>query len=500
MNPNRPPHLPASAPWFRVPNRCRDERGSLLIVAMLIAAVIGISLVSYIKLATNSLTMADRSFYQTSAINLVEVGAEEALYCFNRLDDVASEQQAWSGITNANGTSITWTIASDNSVSTTLPVFSVGTGVTGRVRIYCTRYNPSTDNPKVAVRATITPAQGPAVEKWLEVTLRKRSLWANGMVARNTIVWSGGNASVDSWNSDHDNNPSTPGVAYGSTDGPAHANATVGTPSSTNGAIDVGGGVIRGELLNSGGTILKSSGAVLSNTTTGTGWDTSLISADFDATFPTITVPAPPATDKNIISSSSRPITFSDTLPRTGDVAWNGTYYYEFGTGYNLSAAGSATSVVTVNGNVIFLATNHSGVNVIDLGGQASIQVTATGSLKIYTNGNIEAAGNGMVNSTANPAAMQIYGTNTSVAGQTIRFDGNGSSVSAIYAPNATFELKGNGALNGAVVANTIKINGNGAFHYDEALGSVTTGNPFGIVKWRELQSSTERDEYTGKL
>jgi hypothetical protein len=473
------------APVARSAHPRRTRRGSLLIVAMLLAAAIGISLVSYLKLGLNSLTLADRSFHQTSAINLAEMGVEEAMYCYNQLDNVSDPRTAWTG------TAITWTIASDNSVSATLPTLTLGPGVTGVVRVYCTHYNPS-GSPVIVAKTTVTPQRGPTLEKWLEITLRKRSLFANGLVARNTIIWSGGNATADSWNSDPDNNPATASVTYAT--GPARASATVGTPNPANNALDFGGGTIRGRLMNAGGTISRTSGAILSSTTSGTGWDTALISGDFSATFPTITVPAPPALNTNRVASTS-PIAFPSTLPRGTDRAWNGVYYYDFASNYGLSAAGPAANKLIINGPVVFLATNHvsTSPNLIDLGGNASIGLTTSGTLKVYTTGNIEASGNGMTNANASPSTLQIYGTHPTAGGQTIRFVGNGNSSAAIYAPNATFQLRGNGALYGAVVANDIALNGNAAFHYDEALGNTSAGNPFGIIKWRELQTREER-------
>ena len=456
---------------------------------MLLASVISLSLASYLRLSLNSLSLADRTFYSTSALNLAELGLEEALYCLNQLDNVSTPASAWS----SSATGITWTIAADNSVSATLTPAAPGPGYTAVVKVYCTHFNPS-GTPVVVSRAILTPLRGPTLEKWLEVTLRKRSLFANGMVARNTIIWNGGNAAADSWNSDHDNNPGTAGVAYGSTSGPVRASATVGTPNATNGAVDVGGGVVRGRIMTAGGTVSHSSGAVLSSTTTGSGWDASLISSDFSATFPPVTVPNPPLLNKNAVTSFT-PIAFPSTLPRGTDVAWNGVYYYEIASNYGLNAGGAASNKLTINGPVVFLATNHVGTspNLIDLAGNASIALTTTGTLKIYTSGNIEASGNGMTNANAAPTTLQIYGTNPTPGGQTIRFVGNGSSSAAIYAPNATFQLRGNGNLFGAVVANTINLNGNAAFHYDESLGTTTSGNPFGIIRWRELQSSTER-------
>ena len=80
---------------------------------------------------------------------------------------------------------------------------------------------------------------------------------------------------------------------------------------------------------------------------------------------------------------------------------------------------------------------------------------------------------------------------------------GIGQLYAAIYAPNANLEMKGGGSSGmvlGSMVAKTISMNGGTDFHYDEALGKLGTGNPFGIVKWRELQTATERASYTTQL
>jgi len=62
----------------------------MLIVAMLLAAVIALMLGSYLNLNLNSARQAFRSFQGYAAMNLVEAGAEEALWSFNR----AAEGQA----------------------------------------------------------------------------------------------------------------------------------------------------------------------------------------------------------------------------------------------------------------------------------------------------------------------------------------------------------------------------------------------------------------------
>src|SRR3954470_18949965 len=61
----------------------KSERGSLLIVTLLFAAIIAISITSYIKLALNASKIANRSFYLDQGQNLVDTGLEHALWCLN---------------------------------------------------------------------------------------------------------------------------------------------------------------------------------------------------------------------------------------------------------------------------------------------------------------------------------------------------------------------------------------------------------------------------------
>lgn len=482
----------------RFPRRRRPRRGSVLITALLFAAIIAIALSSYLQLSLNSLRMANRSYYQFAALNLAELGLERALRCYNQIDSAASPAAAWADAG--------WpTPAADNSIRCKFfdhsNPFSLGPGAKGELKVYCSHFSPGTNGTPVAVaKATVLfePNAEP-LHKYMEVTLRRRSFFANGMVARNWMVWKGGNALADSWNSDPDNNPATAAIAYDTSAGPIRANATVGTPNPANGSLDFGGGTIRGRVLNAGGAIGKSSGAILSSTVAGTGWDASLISNDFSASFPPVAAPNPPVLSRNAVNSTT-PIAFPSTLPRAGDVAFDGVYFYDFASTWVMKASGGATNKLTISGPVVFLATAHHGLNVIDLSGNASIAVAAGGSLRVFTDGNIEASGNGITNANVSPATMQIFGLNPAPGGQTIRFVGNGSSCSVIYAPNATFELKGNGSLAGAVIASTITLNGNAAFHYDEALGRASAGAPFGVTRWRELRTPQERDAYFHQL
>ena len=148
--------------------------------------------------------------------------------------------------------------------------------------------------------------------------------------------------------------------------------------------------------------------------------------------------------------------------------------------------------------DVTFIMTNHSGVNAIGFTGTRNLTINANASVTVYTDGNISAFGNGIVNN--NPAKhLIIYGTNTSAAGQTINIGGNGQLTATVYAPNADIEMKGGGSsgqVSGSIVGRTINMNGGTNFHYDVALSRLNGGNPYGISAWKELQSAAERAPY----
>jgi hypothetical protein len=53
---------------------------------MLLAAGIGIPLVSYLRLSSTSLRLAHRSLWGVSALNVAETGLEHAMYAFSHRD------------------------------------------------------------------------------------------------------------------------------------------------------------------------------------------------------------------------------------------------------------------------------------------------------------------------------------------------------------------------------------------------------------------------------
>jgi hypothetical protein len=461
------------------------RRGSVLITCLVFSIIIAIALTSYLRLASNSYTLADRAFLNTTALALAEQGLEEGLECYNQLDDAATPAQAWTGWT-LNGT-----IATLKNTSIILDNGAVGT-----IQVYVTDYNPAAGtSPKLVAKATVLPASGLGLSRMVEITLKRRTIFAAGMIVRETINFSA-NTKVSSWNSDPDNNPATPPIGY--SDGVMTANTFVGTISSANGAINTGSGDIYGRLGTGGGTVTHASGAVLTNSPTGTGWNNSLVNTNFASNLVTPVAPALPA----VVNTVTTSLTSNTTLPRAGDAAAaDGRYYYNFGSGAGIILSGN--NQLNVSDKVVVYLQSHTGATAFSLGGNAKIAIASTGNLTVYTNGNMAVGGNGMTNANTNATSCLIYGTNTG-SGQTISMTGNATTVAAINAPNADYSITGNGEIWGSIVARNVTLNGNAGFRYDEALmnysNTTGTGNPWGIAKWREMTQSTERATYAANF
>lgn len=466
-------------------------RGSVMLAALIFAAVIAISLTSYLKLAHSSLAMADRSYYQNAAVNLAEVGAEEAIACYNRLADVpiANPEQAWQPYG--------WTIAADNSASRTFSGFALGSNVSGSVKVHCSIYNPTSPSqrPVVVAQAIVSFPNGPALSKFVEVTLRKRSMFPRGMVVRQTIDADGGDLSLDSWNSGDDGNPATPSVVYSTAT--RAANASMATLSSVDDAIDVGNGNIYGYISTTGGRVRRGPTATLTGDFASTEFDTDRISTDFDVTtFPPVVLPSPSYV--NHVTSNVG----ATTLPAgTDTLAADGCYYYNFAPGVGVQLNGGTLRMAD---KVVLLLTNHAGVDAVALGGSSGLTINTGATLKIYTNGNVSLTGTGgLSNGNSEPSTCVFFGTHPTPGSQTFVLRGNGHTSVSLYAPNAGITMSGGGSggdFYGAIVGNTVRMNGTTRFHYDEALANLYTGRPFGVAKWKELQTNDERAVYAAHL
>lgn len=469
------------------------RRGSVLIVAMIFAAITGVALASYIALCNNSMKLADRSFYANSAMNVAEIGIEQTLACFNQLDNVGSPAAWPSTATAATGTLPAfsgWTLNSGTASATAAySGLSVGPGTTGSVKLYVHYYDGTGLNvPVVVAQSIIQQANGRPISKYIEVTLRKRSAYGYGLVAYNDIDWSGV-PNVRSWNSNPDNNPATAAIPYS-----VSLNTANATVASVNGDISLGSGTVYGYAKTgpdgtiTGGTVRGLTG----------GDDAARRTDDFNATFPDPVIPPYNAAS---VTSVTAKVTATTTFGAgTGApsqvIDGKVTYVYVFTGNGMIDLVGNTN--ITMSGNVLFVMQGYSGGYAINVTGNQGVIIPNGSSMSVYTDGNIKLTGSNTINDNASPDTMMISGTNPT--SQSITIAGTADIKAVINAPHAAVSLAGTISFQGACIASTINMNGTPDFVYDDSLAAVTVGNPYGISKWKELQTSAERAVYSTQL
>jgi hypothetical protein len=484
----------------------QKERGTLLIVAMLLCAMIGISLGSYLQMSRTALTISNRALYNNAAMNLAEQGIEEAMYAVNQLVDNPSYPMTG------------WTKNGINAYREFGP-YTLSQNATGTFRVYIYDF-AGVSAPKLVSWGRVTLGnKGAPIEKWVEVTLRKTSKFANGLVAKNSILFRGNNATVDSWNSEKDTSVSpattraTP-VPFASAY--RNANGSVGSISIATDAVVVQNADVWGYVSNNSGSDLHppeefvgANGSILGpESPVGSSVDPARTSTTFSATMDAPSVPTEVG-----LSNLGNINTTGFSLPIAGDIP-NGTVGTEW-EGYCIYDATKIdlnNKYISITGKVVLRLSNTA--SSVDLtGGDAEIRIGATGYLALFAPGNVTIAGKGVTNGVDGPDAdsdvdetselgqpkqFQVYGTSTTT--QTISFAGSGLFSGVVYAPNANVSIVGNGAVCGSVVAGTIDLSGNAQFHYDESLADMGADAPFRIAKWKELTTATDRNAYSSVL
>jgi hypothetical protein len=467
----------------RVPSRSR--RGSLLIVAMLLSAIVAIALTSYIQLSRTTLNISNRAFYHNAAMNLAEQGLEEAMYSVNKT------------VFDSTYNFGDWTLSSGDARREWTGV-ELSQGATATFRAYVYNFALANPAPKIVVarsRVTLAGVASAPVEKWIQVALRKTSKFANGLVAKQTITFNGQNT-LDSWNSDPDNNPATAAIPYDPNPGAGirRSNTSVASASVAVGSVAVNSADIFGFVATGGAApSVGSQGKITGNFNAGQGTvDPGRVDTNFTATFDPVTAPPPAYFD---LGGS---ITVNTTLPRATDSP-NGTGIYAGYYMYEAVDVNLINAALTISGKVVLKLTNPLDAMNIG-GGTGALNIDPGAKFEAYGSGDFKIAGLGIMNggttlATANqPINCQFYGTKT-VGVQDFKIAGNGVLSAVVYAPNASLDINGNGDVLGSFVANDIDFNGtHSAFHYDESLAKYGVRNPYRISNWRELTTAAERN------
>src|SRR5450759_1494244 len=103
---------------MKTKSHLHNQRGSVLIVAMIFSAIIAICLTSYIHMTRTAMILSQRSFFANNAMTMAETGLELAIDAIN-----------------SNSWRSPWTTSGANATAT-FTGFNFGQGATGQVQVY----------------------------------------------------------------------------------------------------------------------------------------------------------------------------------------------------------------------------------------------------------------------------------------------------------------------------------------------------------------------------
>jgi hypothetical protein len=460
----------------------RRESGSVLIGSLIIALILGVTLISYLSLTSNQYRSIFRSQTWATSLALSEAGVEEGLALINKYVGTGLPITNWPNTAAADG----WTPVGGNaffksgSLGDQFGTYSVYVTNNGDTpTIYTEGYAiwKSAAAPAGALLATLgvvnstEQSKQKTVDRKVFVQTRRSSLFPVPMTALGPIDLMGNNIRTDSFDS-ADPNASTDGK-YDSTK--AKANGTVITTSTLINSLNVGNAKIKG-MVKTGPNGSISIGA------NGSVGDSAWVDSGKQGVKPGYS-----ANDVNLqFPDAELPSLLSWNLGAPVG-AWIGGVYY------NQVYLGGNYQVSSLSGK-IYIATNAQ-VNIhvtgnVSMGGGESITIAPhNASLAIYMSGStFKVTGNSAINNMSERAEnFAYYGLPSNT---TVQFGGNGSFVGTVYAPQANFLLGGGGAdeydFVGASVTKTVKMNGKFRFHYDENLARVGPGRGYVPTLWAE--------------
>lgn len=427
----------------------------MLVAALVICAIMGTALASYLGVVRSQHRSVTRSMEWNRAIPIAEAGVEEALAHLNL---------------NTNRTAAGWTVVGTNHYKAR----NFG-GARYEVTITTNNYL----KPVITAKAFVNvPMSTNIIKRGVRVACTNRNVAIKGMLAKGKVYF-GGDVIADSFDST-DTNKSTGGLYVSSK---KQANSYVGSNGNASAIIEANGSV---QLYGSAatgptGTIVTGGGAQIGDAAwmaSGTpGIQSGHSANDMNVFFPDVEVP--------FTSGYAIPSILGGLLATISGT----NYTYALGSGtYQMSsltmAGGGATPQrMIVTGNAILYVTGN-----VSISGSAYIYIAPGASLNIYVAGSTASfGGQGVINPSAQAKNFTYMGrpSNTSVS-----FSGNSAFAGVIYAPQAALNMSGGGStvldFIGASTTSTVNMTGSFNFHYDESLAN-TTDAFYVAASWDEI-------------
>ena len=441
------------------------EQGSVLAITLIICTILSILMGSYLYMIQTQRFSVARSQRWNQALVVSEAGVEEAMALLN------------SGVKAPNFGIFPWTSAGGG-------VFTSPTNrpekrlADGYYEVFITNGFAGA-NPVIISKGRVAgPIGSPLLVRTILVETKPRPTFPvkAPMIVRQGFNSNGNNVSTDSFDSTVGAyNPSTAGT-----------NGDVVTLTTNANSVVIGNGNIKGSVRTPPGGLQGVTATIGSNGSVGDadwvsggnyGFQSGHFRDDFTLNeFPDATLP-------NV----------SPWFSPGGGKAPDGLNYDYLLVGQNYQVGTLSGSVYVGLPNTVLYVT--SSINIGSGGNKKGwappqIHIGPGASLTIYMAGaTTSIGGNGLVNDTSEAKNFQYYGLPTNTK---IDITGNGAFYGTIYAPQADLNLKGSGNstiddFTGASITKTTTMTGNFRFHYDEALGLLTTLAGYDAISWKEM-------------
>jgi len=440
-----------------------DARGSISLMTLCLISALGVAVGSYFALLTQAQRLGTRQFQNDRVRELAEVALEEALWALN--------QNNWTGSGPTGGTAWT-TSGSDRSV--TLDYSALGMGATGQ--IVMTVHNYASTGPvwpTIDVAAVVTLPDGRVAQRKLQATTAPAPLFGNAIASVNKAVSFSAGGTVDSWNSDPDNNPATAAVAYSFTAGNTTNYAAV-VAGRDNGA---GYGVMLTQANVKG--YLATFGQPVSYSTSGSPPGR----VQGPTTSPLLNIDPARLSRSAFVPGAE---VFTVTTPPTGGANYGGLLTGILGLVNTLVLAPLGIDLFKVNGDMTITGipllspnlTVDRPLSIIVTGdfaisGIGKITITSTGALQLFVAGDVTIGGLGIDNQTNDPTKCVIFATDASTS-DSLQYTTSSDFCGLIYCENKPIDIRQNATFYGALLsAQQVGFTAGATapvFHYDTAL------------------------------
>jgi hypothetical protein len=437
------------------PLRASSEAGTVLIVTLVVAGVVGLTLAAYLTWANTQNKLAWRSQSWNAALPIAEAGLEEALTHLHFVGLTNLAGNGWTSMSNGWYFKKNYVDAGryyEVNIKLIAPPVIVSTGYIPA---------PLSTTTYIKRRVRVTTSGGTPIDA--------------AIISKGPIMLSGNNVTVDSFDSS-DSAGSTGGKYDAAKAGDRGNLITMGHDGLTANnkpiyALDVGDADIKGHVVT-----LPSE--TINVTAGGSVGDEAWVDAGTSGIEPGWS-----SADANMgIDDVQEPFSggyYTPTLIPGNKVPYN----YVLATSGNYKIGTLSGKVLVTATNVVLWVTDD-----LSIGSGEFIEIAPGASLKLYVSAaSTKISGQGIINDTGYAQNFLYFGlpSNTS-----IDYTGNSAFYGMINAPQASLKLGGGGTtdydFSGALIVGSLTMNGHYHVHYDVALQSLAS-HPLVVRTWNEV-------------